>query len=277
MNNVKSISFFTFATFGEGTKYRDYSEKCKALRENLANFGIEVHLLTLNDLKESFSTKQIQILELRKGAGYWTWKPNVLEYAIKNTDSDVVVYLDCDLVFHVDPTETILDSLLEAELSAFRQHVPLGANTSNSCLDYFRFPSISQKYMWTASLIAFRRKSPKVKEFVNNWKSLCGNSRLLIDPFLDFSRRHRHDQSIFSCLIYDSDLSVSDLGEGFYSHGIENRSADSTTILVSHGDLLRSETKKGAGIRAWIGFCYSKLLFAKWRVLTFLGEKKSGN
>ena len=273
MSGIESIEFFTFATFGEDGRFRDYSEKYQALSENLAKFGIDVRLVSLSDLKDSLSTTQNTILKLNKGAGYWTWKPNVLEYALKNSTRDGVVYIDCDLIFYSDPTHTILSALKYGEVAAYRQDVFLPSNTSKKCLKYFGFTKNSKDYMWTASLIAMRRNNSNVSEFINRWALYCGNARLLVDPIRDFSRKHRHDQSIFSCLINSSRIEIFDLGEGFFSRGSENRSFKPTDILVSHGKVSAGSNKRKTPLKEWIAFLYFKLTFAKWILLRNKREK----
>jgi hypothetical protein len=274
LSNTTSVSFFTFATFGEKSNYRDYSAKYKAISENLRKFDIDVNLIRLEDLEKSLSPSQKKILRLRKGAGYWTWKPNVLEYALKNGTTDIVVYVDCDLVFHSDPTGTVLSAIARADIAAYRQEVSLAANTSKVCLKHFGILENSRDHMWTASMIAARRNSFNVAEFVRYWKLLCGNPALLIDPIFDFSRKHRHDQSIFSCLINSSHITVSDLGIGFMSNGIENRASKLEDLLVSHGQLSRSNHNGASPLKEWIAFFYSKILFAKWCVIS-IKEKKN--
>ncbi len=267
MNQVDSIEFFTFATFGEDGCYRDYSIKYQAVKENLAEFGINVRLVTLEDLEDLLSINQKELLKLDKGAGYWTWKPSVLEYALKNSGCDGVVYLDCDLVFHADPSQIILNALKNAEIAAYRQNVLLHQNTSKKCLKYFDITKYSREYMWTASLIAMRNDSLNVNNFLSRWSFYCGNEGLLVDPIYDFSMKHRHDQSIFSCLINHSKVDIFDLGNGFYSKGDENRNVIDSDILISHGEVSKNGGKRRYAFKNWMAFIYHKIIYAYWILL----------
>ncbi len=273
MINTTAVSFFTFATFGEARIYRDYTQKFQTINENLAKFGVTLNLVTLDDLNDSLTFNQKRILKLRKGAGYWTWKPNVLEYALKNGTSDIVVYVDCDLVFHSDPTRAIVNAMFDAEMAAYRQNVFLSSNTSKKCMEQFGIEGNFKNYMWTAGMVAVRRNNSAVTQFISLWKLYCGDSNLLIDPLFDFSRKHRHDQSIFSCLINTSSICVADLGDGFSSSGIENRHSNSTDLLVSHGELPRSVNKRFNHLKEFVAFVYFKSLFAKWKFSALKEEK----
>ncbi len=262
----KDFSFYTFATLGDEGKYRDYSSRYLALKDNLLSFGFELHLIRLTDLVFDMNVTQRRIVDLKKGVGYWTWKPNALLYALAHCKTEYTIYIDCDLFFASDPTDTLENAFKESNLVLYKQSVPLASNTSATCMSYFDVPSKNEFSMWSASLIGFRKHDKELEDFLYRWKDYCSDPKLLIEPLSDLTRRHRHDQSILSCLIAKQEFRVSDLGHGFYSKGPENRNTNPNTRVVIHGENREAGKLVLRRIKEMIGFSFHKVSLVVWKI-----------
>lgn len=55
---------------------------------------------TKNDLNKDFLKKNEKMFKSRKGAGYWVWKPKIVQITLeKMNDGDLLLYADtgCEL------------------------------------------------------------------------------------------------------------------------------------------------------------------------------------
>jgi hypothetical protein len=197
-------------------------------------------------------------MHARKGAGYWTWKPSAVLDAMSKCNSQFLVYVDSDFVFLQDPLTHLIDTKSNFDIALFSQNVPLVENTSRKCLNYFKLSSARNLRMWTASLIVINLESPAARDFVEEWRVLASEPKLLVDPLFDFSAKHRHDQSILSCMIANSSLKIRDLGSGLLSNGSESTAIDAKTAVVRHGvsDVLRAKPTHKS--KRFFGLLYHK-------------------
>jgi len=232
MKLENSIAFYTFATRNES---RNFESEVIRLEQSLKTFSYSLTRLATVDIENNLSRAQTILMHARKGAGYWTWKPTAVLHAMSKCNSQFLVYVDSDFVFLRDPLIHFLDSKSNFDIALFSQNVPLVENTSRKCLNYFKLSRARNLRMWTASLVVINLESPAVQDFVEEWRVLASKPKLLVDPLFDFSAKHRHDQSILSCMIANSSLKIRDLGSGLLSNGSESTAIDAKTAVVRHG------------------------------------------
>ena len=168
--------------------------------------------LNFNDLDNDFINKNVHILNQKRGAGFWLWKPYIILKTLnKLNDNDLLFYSDAgiDFVKKIDPLIPILDNskngIVLFNLPDFCTNKRW---TKRDCfvymtLDYEPYLSSTQVY---ASYIIMR-KNEFVTSFINEWLKYAQDYRIITDNanecglnnYPEFED-HRHDQSILSLL-----------------------------------------------------------------------------
>ncbi len=179
----------------------------KVCAESMKRAGIsDIHLHTPMTLGDDFTRMTRYILKEDRGAGYWIWKPYVIDltmslfYSVK--DGDYIVYADAGVEF-VAPINHII-SRMEQDIFFFTNGFPhvewcKGDVLRAICGDIGR-----DKLQVQASVIVIR-VSPETRRFIREWLLWC-----LMPGFIDDSpsvspnyptfAEHRHDQAVLTCL-----------------------------------------------------------------------------
>ena len=238
------LTVVTFATLGSRLGQRDYSAALLRMRQNCKRLGVE--LLTSTFEGSGISEVNFEIereIFLRKGAGYWHWKPKVIKKALSIAQSRYILYLDVDL--HLVSLPNFLESreLEEVGLLAFETNEKLSDWSSKRCLKHFQLESDYEASIISASLILADSTSAIALKSLDYWENALKNRKLLLDPFWTIKTNHRHDQSVFSCLIATGSVKLCRLRQGFYQTGLNNGHNEIDNAWVIHGSL-ESKTEK---------------------------------
>ena len=168
----------------------------------------------------SFYQQHREILDRKRGGGFWLWKPYIILQALKSaSDDDVIVYWD---VGRVRPN--ILTRSVKPLVGWCRDHngifpgvptFPHGRWTKRDC---FHLMGCDSDEFWNARQIqaTFSLWSGRAAvEFVSQWMQWCCDRRCLTDdpnecglPNLPGFREHRHDQSVLTNLCIKQKLPV---------------------------------------------------------------------
>jgi len=170
----------------------------------------EVWSYSPKDISKSFYQANKELLNQKRGNGYWLWKPYFILKSLEKLDfGDYLFYCDSGAEF-VDSVEPLLSlsTSKSQEIMTFELVHPEYKYTKR---DVFKIldcdnQSFIESKQRLASYILFR-KSARVINFANEWLHYCTDERLITDSpnvfglnnfegFVD----HRHDQSIFSLL-----------------------------------------------------------------------------
>lgn len=170
-----------------------------------------VYQMSNSDIDTDFSTKNTHVLNQRRGAGYWLWKPYFVNRLISSmTESDVLFYADSGSVFikHLDPIFNAINEdkngVLAFQMSGRHIEKYFTKRDVIRKLDaeYSEFTDTPQRM---ASFMAFRG-TDFAKQLVGEYLSFCCDPHLITDEpnhdgwiepgFND----NRHDQSIWSLL-----------------------------------------------------------------------------
>jgi hypothetical protein len=199
----------------------------KRLVDNISTMGFsDIVAFNRNDLiKTEFYKENQNILDKKRGGGYWLWKPFfILETLKKQNDGDIIFYMDCgDLC-----SKNILD-LIQVKIQSNDGFFVIRSNninkqwTKRDCFvlmdcDNERYHNGTQL---EAGCCGFMKNKFTI-EFLQEWLKFALNENILTDvknicgkenfpEFID----HRHDQSILSLLtikyniksIYSDDIS----------------------------------------------------------------------
>lgn len=161
------------------------------------------------DLDRSFYLENKDILDEKKGNGYWLWKPYFIKKTLEDIeDGDCFFYCDSGSYF-VNSIGEIIESVeKDQDIILFELQQIEKKWTKRDCFvlmecDDLRYSDTKQR-MATFSLW---RKSDFTMRFIDSWLTLAKDKRLITDEenscgFSNYSDfiNHRHDQSIFSLL-----------------------------------------------------------------------------
>jgi hypothetical protein len=178
------------------------------------SFGFITKGYTEQDLDSNFFDKNKKILEQKRGAGYWLWKPYIiLDMLNKINDGDYLVYMDSGAKFIRNPIN-FLRMINHKGILCFRMVLPQGKWAKGDCFhiinqnneDDFRYDlQIQGTYL-------FLRKCDYSVNFVKKWLNYCETEDLITDEPNKYKNNfpefvdHRHDQSILSLMVYNYDI-----------------------------------------------------------------------
>ncbi len=220
---LNNLVLVTFATVGPKTPFRDYSEKVDGLKRFAESAGIDFKSFNHIEIASSrFNRYKNEYFKLRKGAGYWHWKPIVILEAIQLFPSSLILYVDVDVDFVKIEKHKLIQTAMSAPIHAFKTLDLIYDWTSTQCLtDLDPGLTYRKSYIYVAGIILVNPEFKATEYFLMQWMAAMDNEQSLLDPKNSLSRRHRHDQSIFSLLAAKETGIVNDLGPGFWGHGIK--------------------------------------------------------
>ncbi len=194
----------------------NYLKAQKRLNKSATKFGIDQKLsFSFCDLLHTkFYQNNREILDLKRGAGYWLWKPYIILEAMRQAnDGDIIFYCDSgvEIIGDILP---LVDICKENEgLMLFQVPFFTGkmTNTNWTKRDCFVLMNADTPEFHKAKQVSgtfqLYIKNQKNIQFVTEWLALCKDPRLITDipntcGFRNFPEffDHRHDQSILSIL-----------------------------------------------------------------------------
>ena len=161
----------------------------------------------------SFYKENKFVLDQKRGAGYWLWKPYFIKKLLEGTkDYDPVIYMDCGDRLKPGFMKFILEELKTKD-QVFVQNTHINKYyTKRSC--FVHMDCDEEKYwdapILEAGVVAFRN-TPENIEFVDEWLLWCKIPEVLMDEprakedFPEFVC-HKHDQSILTNLVIKYNL-----------------------------------------------------------------------
>ena len=179
------------------------------------------------DLRGSeFFRRNEAILRQPKGAGYWLWKPYLIQRTLAEMkNDDVLIYSDAgieilsDLSPLIELCRDVGAPLIFNNPAEPGDITPDGRNpnrvwTKRDCFvlmkrDHTRYHESEQVY---ASFNLWMKNESSL-QLVNDWLTYCERPEILTDqpntcglPDLPGFRLHRHDQSVLSLLVEDAGI-----------------------------------------------------------------------
>ena len=173
-------------------------------------------IYTPNDLDERFKIYNNHILNLKKGAGYWIWKPYViLKKLLELDEGDILCYNDSKYIWLTDIRNLTTEVLSDKDIGIYYNRPSANINFEKNWtkfdtyvimnIDNNVFNSMYQSPQIWAGFILLRKNFNTIR-FISEWLTYVQDNRLSTDSKSIFSnefddfREHRHDQSILSIL-----------------------------------------------------------------------------
>ncbi len=163
--------------------------------------------------KTQFYEKHKTVLDQKRGAGYWLWKPYIILKALQDAkEGDYVAYSDCGQTkqYLSRSIKPLLDKCSQNRGVLPGVNIPhWGNSTKWTKRDCFVLMGCDAPVYWNhcqiqASFSVFQKNSSSLN-FVQEWLAGCEDQRILTDmsnacglpDFSDFVE-HRHDQSVLT-------------------------------------------------------------------------------
>jgi uncharacterized protein YndB with AHSA1/START domain len=142
--------------------------------------------------RTSFYSLHKAILDLKRGAGYWLWKPFIIEETLKEMeDGDVVIYSDAGIEIVGELSPLIDLCLQKSGILLFAGHYDdLGAPGPNLCYKWTKRdcfvlmgcdePHYHQGQLLDASFMVLAKTERSIA-FIREWLFYCAQSQILTD------------------------------------------------------------------------------------------------
>lgn len=191
------------------------------LVESVKKYGknFEIIIFDKNDMDKDFVLKNQNILELKRGGGYWLWKPYIINETLKKmNDGDMVFYLDSKYYFIEEFTNLYSEYMKNNDLLVWKNkpNTP-GFDLKNWCkmdviLKYNMFDKIFNENVedcWGGALIV--KKTQNTVKYMQEWLDMCCNYDDITDSpskaensssFIE----HRHDQCLLSIILHKNNI-----------------------------------------------------------------------
>lgn len=169
--------------------------------------GVEkVFNYSQKDIDPFFYGVNKDVLSKERGAGYWLWKPYVINKALLElNDGDILIYSDAGVKI-VNLVSCLTDRMDEDILfftNGFKHVEWCKADPMKAINFRVRYDDFDEKQV-QASVIVMK-VTDKVRGFMREWLAWCQVPGLIDDSpsketnFKTFAE-HRHDQAILTCL-----------------------------------------------------------------------------
>ena len=189
--------------FSQSNKYNLYT----AVKYGKAD---KVILYGPNDLDEDFKKENYTIIQAKRGAGYWIWKPYTINKALKSINyGDYLVYADSGS-FYVDDINILIRFINEKNADVFIGKLD-HKESEYSKRDAFVYLDVDTRemansYQYEASFILLK-KTVKTERLMKEWLEYCTDIRIISnnentcgkDNYPEFVE-NRFDQTVLSLL-----------------------------------------------------------------------------
>lgn len=195
-----------------GDKKFEMSKRRFVQQANSINVFDKIIAYSEDDLSEEL--KKTEIIKEKRGGGLWSWKPDVILTTLNDmSDGDYLVYCDtgCTLSKNKEWNK-FWSTLADTDIIAQRIYQKTEHWTRKNIITYFH--STNRKnwekcYQHLATVIILKA-SPFTRKFIEEWRNLIISNPEMVkdvtqterDVETNTFRENRHDQALFSALIY---------------------------------------------------------------------------
>lgn len=193
-----------------------YNNSILSLVESSKNYFTNTHVFNLDSIDSEFKEKHNNILSQKRGAGYWLWKPYIINKVLNESEvGDIIFYVDAGNIFLSDPSflfervgkgnDIILfdnrDGMSDGNPPPNKDWTKKDAFVLMNLdeLNHINAPHVNASYQ-------IYKKSDKSCSFVGELLEWSKNENIITDlPNItgnnyESFKDHRHDQSVLSLL-----------------------------------------------------------------------------
>jgi hypothetical protein len=188
-------------------KFR-FTQKANSLTGKLFGDFDRVIEYSPKDIDADFYEQNKAILDIKKGAGLWLWKPYFILKTLQNlNEGDILFYSDSGSLF-IRSVDHLVNQMNKDNLNVFFTFTPYIAKnwTRKYTFDFLGSNSdLFYNALHPSAGFILLKKSHEAEKFITEWLNLCCNFDLIRDEYegednLSEFIEHRHDQAILSIL-----------------------------------------------------------------------------
>lgn len=213
-------------TFGNRSTRRNVSFHQNAcdLRDAALSAGFETATAHSADIYKGtdFEQRNAKLLKESRGAGYWVWKPLVIRHALERIgEDDVLIYSDAGKVSltvdicRADKLATLAQMQPEGMIAGMQ--LPVARNDQWTKRDAFVLMDVDEPKFRSTNQIQVGwsawTKSDACFQLLDDWQHYAEDRRICSDddnvlglPNYDGFEENRHDQSIYTNLVFKQNL-----------------------------------------------------------------------
>lgn len=164
---------------------------------------------SLDDMDTAFSEKNREILQQKRGSGYWLWKPYFINRAMGSCkEGDWVIYSDSGMIYrksirkYVDQLQCLgIEMLSRTTKFQERQYTKRDVFIELGC-DTSEYTDTLQR----AASVIIIKNTERTRKMISEWLANAQNKHLISDEKNIYGKNyrefidHRHDQSLFSII-----------------------------------------------------------------------------
>lgn len=214
---------YYFLVYNDNT----HTKYLRQLIRSVEKYGSEFKIIIFNkrDIDREFVEKNKDILNCKRGGGYWLWKPYIINEVLKKVNhDDVVFYLDSSYYFFDNLSKLYSDYMINNDILVWKNK----PNSLTEVMKYWCKMDVIIKYnmfdkvfresvvdCWAGAIIV--KKTNNSVMYIQKWLNMCCNYEDITDSesklanshlFID----HRHDQSLLSIVMYKYNIELQLLG-----------------------------------------------------------------
>lgn len=194
-----------------------FVESQKTLEKKCLDMGID-KVISYNEshIDKNFIKNNYKILKQSRGAGYWLWKPYLINKTlIESDENDVILYCDSGL-FPVNDLQYLINLTNTKDIILFQVHEKLNKMwTKKQC---FELMNVTEKVYLDSEQVCATYQIYKNTQysinFVNDLLFFSQNEDIITDNNIDRKKElecfidHRHDQSILTNLAIKNKIEI---------------------------------------------------------------------
>lgn len=189
--------------------------------KQIAGFD-EVISYNVNNIDSEFYQKNSNILNRKRGAGYWLWKPYFIVKTLHSMEEGELLFYSDSGAHFIDKIDSVVDycsqtkdKILLFGLENFHTNITW---TKRDCFYYMNLdkePYLSFNQILASFIVCIKNKNNV--DFFEEWLTYSQDARIItddpntcgLDNYPQF-KDHRHDQSILSLLGRKHNISLVD-------------------------------------------------------------------
>jgi hypothetical protein len=206
-----------FLTYNDGTHIAHMEKLIESVKKHGKQF--EIIVFNKSDIDLEFSETNKRILELRRGGGYWLWKPYIINETLKKlNDGDILFYFD-SMYYFTENFDDLYKPLLEINDIVVWKNKP---NDGTYYMKNWCKMDIIQKYgmyekvfidnvndCWAGAICI--KKTENNSKIMKFWLEACTSDMDITDRPSNLANspdfiEHRHDQSMLSIALHKNDV-----------------------------------------------------------------------
>jgi len=164
-------------------------------------------------LDEDFKQKHQKILDVKKGAGLWLWKPYILLQTMRTApENSIIIYTDVGFIY-VRPIDELVTTLIGSNdvllmnLDDYHTNEKLVDWTPQHIIHEWHIDSMpeAQRPKFIHSGIVVVRNTARARNFIEKWLEICAREDyafLKYDAQAENLKGFTYDQSLLSLIAY---------------------------------------------------------------------------